>query len=220
MPHDLEFKGLVERLAGVGEHGSLDELFETERMTSKELFLTCADRKRGLLLLYASRLSPEKRQDLVKALTRVEVGIGGCGSVSCVARLIRPPFFLVDRALFDWVLRNYPHYYYGGGARSIDEYEMLLALQANRRARAISAETERQAVAQRRTAVQASGNLFNAVRRGDKKAVEALLERGADPSQMTSCGQSLHSYAHQNDKDEIAAMLQAGNEKTESLRNR
>lgn len=210
MPHDLEFKGLVERLADVGEHGSLDKFFETERITSKELYLTCADRKRGLLLLYASRLSPEKRQGLVKVLTRIEVSIGGCGSVSCVAKLIRSPFSVVDRELFDWVLRNYPQYYYGGGARSIDEYEMLLALHADRRAKAISAETERQATAQRRKAEDASANLFNAVRRGDKKAVEALLERGADPNQMTPCGQSLHSYAEQNDKSEIAALLQAG----------
>lgn len=207
MPHDFEFKGLVERLAEVGEYGSLDMFFETERMSASDLIKSINRGKRTLLVMYASGLDPIAKQRLVKALTRVEVSVGGLGSVSNVAKLLDPER-PEGRQLLDWVLRNYPNYYYGRGARSIEEYDEENTHRAALREKALAIDKERHEVAQKRKAVLASGNLFNAVRRGDKKAVEALLERGADPSQTTPCGQSLLSYAQQNDKDEIVALLQ------------
>lgn len=207
MPHDLEFDGLLERLADVGEYGSLDEFFRNEDMTSTELLCLCSDRKRNQFRMHASRLSSERQLALVKALTRVEVGLGGLGSVSCVAKLVDADS-KEGRQMLDWVLRHYPNYYYGMGARSIAEYDESIRLRAARRERARKLEQERQAAAQSRKADEATQKLFNAVRRGDLKAVEALLVQRADPNQPTPCGQSLDSYARQEGKQEIAELLE------------
>ena len=76
----------------------------------------------------------------------------------------------------------------------------------------IQSDQERQARDKARIALEgapeATRKLYNAVRRGDLKAVRALLLRGADASSLTPEGEPLVSFALRQNRHEIVAILQ------------
>jgi hypothetical protein len=115
----------------------------------------------------------------------VEHRVGGLGSVTNLQHLLQ----LVDdpeRTLLDWILRNTKSYwYYSHNARSIQELDLTSKRIAERKAARVEKEQTRQIEDKSRIAADATRKLYNAVRRGDLKAVRALIERGAD---VTSCG--------------------------------
>lgn len=85
---------------------------------------------------------------------------------------------------------------------------------ANAQRAAKRAETERRnhdaaAPARAQRAERATRNLYNAVRRGDIKAVVALLGMGANPSTLAPTGESLIDYARATGRENIALQLEA-----------
>ena len=70
-------------------------------------------------------------------------------------------------------------------------------------------DAERQAKDRARIAVKASGNLYNAVRRGDVKAVVALIALGADVESRCSDGKSAIDLAREKGRMDIAQILEA-----------
>lgn len=152
-------------------------------------------------------LSAIDRTAFVKALAVYENTVGGLGSVTALERVLT----LIhdeDHAILDWILSTTRSYwYYSNGARSYAELQEIKAAQAGRRAQNETREAERERFAKERKAEQASANLFNAIRRGDTKAVEALLSKGAAPQGVTPDGIPLVRYAQQNNRTAIAQLL-------------
>jgi hypothetical protein len=110
--------------------------------------------------------------------------------------------------VLDWILRNTASYdYYAHGARSLGEYRDICSHRARRRAEAMRVEMERQAQHKTRIAARATLLLYNAVRRGDAKAVRALLAKGADPNAKAPDGTSLEALAIGKDRRDIADEL-------------
>ena len=111
-----------------------------------------------------------ERVAFVKALAVYEDTVGGLGSTTGLKQV----FPLVpdgDYAVMDWILAT---------TRSYDWYSSERS-SAERRAWNEEREAESVRVSKRRKSEKASTLLFPAVRRGDTKAVESLLRRGADP---------------------------------------
>ena len=113
-----------------------------------------------------------------------------------------------DRSLLDWILKNTRSYsYYSGGAKSIEEYEQILAIAKSQREENFRKESVRQNEAKKKRAARATHNLSNAVRRGDINAVIGLLEQGADPSVSTVGDMTLIEFAEAQGQDEISSKL-------------
>lgn len=170
------------------------------------------DRSRDQLVPYAKHLSGSDLIAFIKAIAVLEHQVGGRGSVTHLVRLL-PLVADPDRIFLDWILRNTTSYwYYSHAARSVEEYDILKALIASRSAERIQSDQERQARDKARIALEgspeATRKLYNAVRRGDLKAVRALLLRGADASSLTPEGEPLVSFALRQNRHEIAAILQ------------
>ena len=152
-------------------------------------------------------LSALDRTAFVKALAVFENTVGGLGSVTALERVL-PLIQDEDHAILDWILSTTRSYwYYSNGARSYAELQEIKAAHAERRAQNEKREAERERFSKERKAEQASANLFNAVRRGDTKAVEALLRQGAAPQGLTPDGIPLVRYAEKNRCTAIAQLL-------------
>lgn len=152
-------------------------------------------------------LSGLDRTAFVKALAVYENTVGGLGSVTALERVL-PLIHDEDHAILDWILSSTRSYwYYSNGARSYAELQEIKAAHAERRAQNEKREAERERLAKERKAEQASANLFNAIRRGDTKAVEALLSQGATPQGVTPDGIPLVRYSEQNNRTAIAQLL-------------
>ena len=110
--------------------------------------------------------------------------------------------------VFDWVLTNTSSYrYYSGGATSFAELRAERAWQSRRWQERQEDERNREAEAKARKAERATQNLHNAVRRGDIKAVRALLGQGASPTVTTPDGMGLAEYARLSGRSDIAELL-------------
>jgi hypothetical protein len=166
-----------------------------------------ADHYRDTLIDFFSKLDTADRGCFVKSVAVYEDSAGGLGSVTTLHRLLSllsDP----DHAVLNWILANTKSYlYYSEGARSFAELQEAHRIQANRRAESQRKEEERAAAAQTNRAARATLNLFNAVRRGDTKAVAALLNQGADPNSTTPEGVPLQQYAVSVGHTEIARLL-------------
>jgi hypothetical protein len=153
------------------------------------------------------RLAPADRKAFAKALAVYENSVGGLGSVTAL-RFVLP---LVDddgHSLLDWVLTHTRSYwYYSHSAKSFTELQAIQAAHSVRSELNRQIESQRQAVATVRRREKASANLFNAVRRGDKDAVAALLSQGATAHGTTPDGQTLAEFADGIGNIEIAALL-------------
>lgn len=152
-------------------------------------------------------LSALDRIAFTKALAVYENTVGGLGSVTALERVL-PLIQDEDHAILDWILSTTRSYwYYSKGARSYAELQEINAAHAVRRAQNEKREAERERFAKERKAEQASANLFNAIRRGDIKAVEALLRQGAAPQGGTPDGIPLVRYAEENNRTAIVQLL-------------
>lgn len=162
---------------------------------------------RGPVLDRVVGLAPDQQASFVKALAVYEETVGGLGSVTAlqyVFRVISDP----DHAAFDWVLANTRSYwYYSGNAASFAELHAERVWHSHRRQEREASEREREAEARQRKAERATQNLYNAVRRGDIKAVRALLGHGASSAGTTPEGVSLAEYARASGRTEIAELL-------------
>ncbi len=172
-------EAILHALVAIGKKGTFRDLAEIESLRTHRAVLRLAGEHSSVLVDYARDLTLDDRVAFIKAIAMLEESVGGLGSVSSVARLL-PLVPDPKRMLFGWVLRNHSRYYYGHGARSIDEYDRQIKRIAERRAERAVLETQRQLSAKQRIAENATKKLFNAVRRGDVNAVRALLAKGAD----------------------------------------
>lgn len=143
------------------------------------------------------------------------------GSVSPVIvlfRCYRKRFPKTEPALSGWIVTNRVNLYEPFGswvypdARCYSEFLQESMVQAAKTERNIEQELQRQKrsaqIKRESEAQRATKNLVNAVRRGDVKAVKALLAKGADPRYaLPPDGQSLVEYAEANGKTGIADLL-------------
>lgn len=130
------------------------------------------------------------------------------GSVSCVSQLLNSYKLLPDtneadfNEILDWVLKTNddrnPWLATGGaifGVRSFDELEQYVSRNsANKIAKNISFEnlmlTQKQDKKEK-LKLKANQDIWNAIRRKDKKAIEVLMSRGADLEQTNESGESV-----------------------------
>ena len=171
------------------------------------LVLRFSDTLRHSGLEQIESLSASDRVAFVKALAVFEHTVGGLGSVTALERVL-PLIPDDDHAILDWILSTTRSYwYYSNGASSYTELVASRAAHAKRRAGNEAREAEREREAKARKAERASVNLFNAVRRGDLKAVQALLQTGASPNACTPEGVPLVKYAEERGRSEAAELL-------------
>ncbi|GKS60523.1 hypothetical protein YTPLAS18_40500 [Nitrospira sp.] len=164
----------------------------------------------------AEVLSVEELENLIRGLVLYSGASGWCrGSVSPVIALY---WKFVRRAprreprLTGWIVRNRVNEYdpFGTivhfGAMNLRDFETAWEWKKAIARQNIAAERERQEADRKRAAVRATGRLANAVRRGDIKAVAALLRRGADPVAALP-GQSLVGFAEAQGRTSVAELL-------------
>jgi hypothetical protein len=89
----------------------------------------------------------------------------------------------------------------------VEELDAIRALIAEHRAEGIERDQKRQFHDKARIAAAATKDLPNAVRRGDLKAVRALIAKGADPATSAPDGSSLIAVAASLGFDSIASEL-------------
>lgn len=200
---------LFERLLELGRDHRGAEIARLPGAGIHREVLRLADLHLPALLHFFDGLPPYDREVFVEAVALYEHTVGGLGSVTTLQNLL-PMVGDAHDAVLDWILRNTNSYsYYAYEARSLEEYRAICSRRAKRKADAEFQETNRQAQAKARIAERATTLLYNAVRRGDLKAVRALLVRGADPTTKAPDGTSLDSLAIGNHRHDIAAELQA-----------
>jgi hypothetical protein len=130
------------------------------------------------------------------------------GSVSCVSQLLNSYKLLPDtneadfNEILDWVLKTNddrnPWLATGGaifGVRSFDELIHFTSYNsANKIAKNISFEnlvSSQKQDKRERLKLKANQDIWNAIRRKDKKAIEVLMSRGADLEQTNDSGESV-----------------------------
>lgn len=168
----------------------------------------------------SGQLSRDDLACLIKGIvrcTRVWGAMVTGGSTTCVPALYA---VFVDRFpddepdLTSWVVahRVNPYEPYGtmkcNDAPTLGLYQIAQFGQAYTRRVHMEAEEARRLEAVARNAVVATGRLAAAVRRGDHAAVQALLDKGADPSRALPDGSSLLETARANGRNKVVAILQ------------
>ena len=152
-------------------------------------------------------LSASDRVAFVKALAAFEDTVGGLGSDTALERVL-PLIADEDHTVLNWILSTTRSYwYYSNGATSYAELQASRIAHARRREENEAREVQREREAKARKAEQASANLFNAVRRGDVNAVQALLQKGASPNGCTADGIPLVKYAEESGRKSVAELL-------------
>ena len=202
---------VLEKLLQAGRTEALADIASLRELCPSMAVVQLLDRCRDKLVPYAKRLSESDRIAFIKAIAVLEHQVGGRGSVTHLERLL-PLVSDPERILLDWILRNTTSYwYYAHAARSVEEYDSLKAQIASRTAERIQRDQERQARDRARIALEgpleATRKQYNAVRRGDLKAVRALLLKGADALSLTPEGEPLVAFALRQNRHEIAATL-------------
>jgi len=199
---------LAQDLLTAGRDGNFEAIAELPGAGNHESVCEFAWGLHGAQLEDVASLSVHDRAAFAKALAVYEDSIGGLGSTTALQHVLR--LFEDDHhegfEVVDWIYSHTNRCNYYNLRDFIDE-----AAASRRRAEA-QAENERKnfelaAPARARRAERATSNLFNAVRRGDVKAVRALLHKGALPSATTPDGQSLAEYAVDNGRADIAELL-------------
>ena len=97
------------------------------------------------------------------------------------------------------------------GAKSLAEYHRLKEVASERAKARREAEVHRQESARQRKAQEATHALIGAVKRGDVKAVKALIAKGADINAIDSAGVSISEHAHMKGNQEILELLKVTN---------
>jgi len=162
------------------------------------------------IVKFMQTLSVIDQAVFVKAIAVYENTVGGLGSVTMLNWLF-PVLNDPERKVLEWVLRNTTSYGWYSPAKSLQEHDDMIRYRAERAAESKNLEIERQARDRNRIAAKATSNLYNAVRRGDIKAVRALLVKGADASAQSPDGTSLIVFARSRQRKDIADELNSGN---------
>lgn len=161
-----------------------------------------------------SSWDPDAVVGLIKALTMAEQRLKGwsCGSVSPVRTLYDAlPLPSSEKTqIADWVLLHTENPWIpftNFGARSLADYHVRAATVAAHAEEVRRNERQRQQDAQARRTAKAGRDLPAAVRRGDAKAVIALLAKGADPLAKGSADLTAVQMAEQLGRADILEML-------------
>lgn len=178
-------------------------------------------RPKEVWLKVAEVLSEDELRHLIHGLVLYSRarGRGVGGSVSPVIALYYDyiaRFPGQEPALTAWVVDNRVNDYdpFGSacdeGARTYAEFLERQELRwREHQARLLQRQQDAARLKQMRDAEKATTNLAGAVRRGDLKAVMALLAKGADPSKAVADGGSLVALAEANGRTEVAAYLRS-----------
>lgn len=208
----MNIDALLDSLLAIGRAGDLHAATRLPGAGVHSQVVLASSRFRGAVVDKVASLPVNDRVALAKALAVYENSVGGIGSVTAVQHVMRLFGDAVEEGYetFRWICENTRSLWYYAD-RAVDFIEPDVA--AVRRA-AARAENERRnyelaAPARVRRAECATDNLYNAVRRGDLKAVQALLRRGADPTRVTPTGELLITYARTIGREEIAIQLEA-----------
>ena len=187
----------IRGLPGSGVHREVCRLASSDLCLKHEFFV---------------HLMPDQQIALLKAVAFFEHTVGGVGSVTLLERLVPLKGLSPNdpcRKAYAWILTNTDSYrYYSGDTKSLNGYEswpswkFRIAQENERR------DAMRQAEDRKRIAIKATGNLYNAVRRGDLKAVVALVGRGADRKCLCPDGSSIVEFARHNGRLDITAFLE------------
>jgi hypothetical protein len=154
-----------------------------------------------------AQMSKSEQASIVKAIALYEETVGGLGSATFLNRISK----IVDDpryALFDWVVNNTTSYdHFSEGAKSLAELQAIKKRRAAGKIEREKVERKRQLTAKHLRAERAERNIVKAIQRGDIKAVEALLLKGANPDMLTADGVSLAQFAESVGQIEIAKQL-------------
>jgi hypothetical protein len=205
MTGDKEFDDRLRRWIAVAKAMQWDELRRSPE--ARSVVLDLGDPYGDHAPAIMEKLTEEDRRALIQCIAVVEDAMGGRGSVTAL-RWFLPCVQDRSRELLAWVLantRSYAHYSYG--ARSLEELDEFRRAKEERRRRSLEMERRRQEEARPRKAEQATSRLYNAVRRGDTRAVRALLMRGADATIKTPEGMALLAFARSKGLEDIAELL-------------
>ena len=198
---------LIERLVSVGRAGDFRAVEALPGAGNHAQVLRFASSLRGDGLAVIKAMPNEDLKAFIKALAVYESTVNGLGSATALHELL-PMAQDHDHSLLDWVLSNTKSYwYYSHGAKSFAELAILKAAQAARRAESERLEREREGHAKARRAERATHRLSNSIRRGDLKAVQALLAQGAAADTATPEGVPLIQYAESLGHTAIAEAL-------------
>jgi hypothetical protein len=200
---DVLFGGLL----SIGRSAQFADAFELPGAGQHHAVLRIADTHLKSLIEYFDKLDQSDRPGFVKAVAAYENTVGGLGSVTVLHKLL-PRLSERYEATLDWILANTRSYWwYAHGANSVAELGAIEEANRIRREQSLAREHRREIAAKEKKAARASGNLLNAIRRGDIKAVTALLDMGADPTIKAPDGPSLCDYALSIDRIDIANLL-------------
>lgn len=159
------------RLVDIGLRGNFDELADFPDFQDHRSVCHLADRHRVAVVYFASWLSDNDHIAFIKSIAMLEHRVGGMGSVTLLASLL-PLDSIFDRSLLEWILCNTKSYsYYVRGARSIEQFNREKACRGSLTAKRVAKDMQRQLEDKKRIAEEATNKLYNAVRRGDIKAV-------------------------------------------------
>jgi hypothetical protein len=168
--------------------------------------------RRATVLDKIAALPVVDRISFSKALAVYEDSVGGMGSVTALQYVMR----LFDDAVeqgyetFSWICANTRSlWYYSSRAVEFMEPEIAAERRAIARSEVERRNYELAEPARVRRAARATDSLYNAVRRGDLKAVQALLAKGADPTISTPTDEPLVEFAQTAGSKEIANLLEA-----------
>ncbi len=167
-------------------------------------------------------LNQNELKYLIRGIIHFSIAGGHSGgSVSPVIPLFRAyaeRFPLHEPELCHWITENRKNDYepFGtwdhGGARTLAEFHSHQVWKNRDRNKRIQVEMDRQKVFKEtrieREKAEATENLWNAVRRGDVTAVEALLAKGADWKSIVNEKGSLVELAHKNKNVAMIALLE------------
>jgi len=166
----------------------------------------------NLAVDYFQGLTPVEQAELLKAVATFENTVGGVGSVTLLERFAPLKSLRTGdcrRAAYSWILENTDSYrYFSDNMKSLSGYDSWIQQIAHATEENMRRDALRQSEDKKRIAENANGNLFNAVRRGDLKAVAALLKAGAQASVCCPDGTTMNNFARRKGHLLIAALLE------------
>ncbi len=209
---DSDLLPIFRRFVQIGHSHDFDQLKLV--MSSKEFHSSYCRGSLNDIFAFANSLCQPDLFALIKTLTVYErQNIGGYNSTSPIIRLYEmchDP----ERKLADWVLQNTNNEYlpFGGGrlkwnrgAKSIQEYDKVINQLTLERNRGLEIQRLReeldQAASLSKKMRKASHDIFNAARRGDERAVDALIAKGA----------IINNEPDQDGKSLLTIALESGN---------
>jgi len=202
----------LEMLLDCGIRGDFDAIKQLPGAGNRSEITRLTDGGLNVSTEFFERLNTIEQGKFLKAVAAYEDTAGGMGSVTLLDRLASLKSLRDDdprREAYAWILANTNSYwYYAGGMKSLDGFhdwqrtKYQIAAENERR------DAERQAIDRARIAVKASGNIYNAVRRGDVKAVAALIALGGDADGRCPDGKTLIEFAREKGLLDIVEVLE------------